>query len=207
MQQEIEKLKQEKNKLTTEYENSRTEYKCEINKITRAIRSFEKGLNELSGTAVKTKRVKSHSEIEKILKEEGALHLKQLCEKLNERGIPMSYQGLSGLMQLYAKANKMFVKTAPATYALNEPNVVSEPEPADKPEVSVELNDNNKPNISVKKKASTKPNANVQTVESANGNNEPKAVEAETVAEKRTIIYEMEESETNESEAGGDDEQ
>jgi hypothetical protein len=121
MQQEIEKLKQEKNKLMNEYQNSRSEYKTEINKINRAIRSFEKGLNELSGTAVKRKRPKSPSEIEKILAEEGAMHLKKLCEKLNERHIPISYQSLSGLMQLYAKAGKKFVKIAPATYALIEP--------------------------------------------------------------------------------------
>ena len=195
MQQEIEKLKQEKNKLTTEYQNSRIEYKTEITKINRAIRSFEKGLSELSGTMVKTKRPKSHSEIEKILAESGALHLKQLSEKLNERGILMSYQGLSGLMQFYAKAGKMFVKTAPATYALIEQNAVSEPEPAAKPEVSAESNDNNRSNSSVKKKASTKPNANVQTINSANGNNKPEAVEAETVAEKQTIVYEFEEIE------------
>lgn len=121
MQQEIEKLKQEKNKLTTEYLNSRTVYKTEINKINRAIRSFEKGINELNGMAVKTKRLKSPSEIEKILAEEGPLHIKQLCEKLNARHIPMSYQSLSGLMQLYAKAGKKFVKVAPATYKLIEP--------------------------------------------------------------------------------------
>ncbi len=32
----------------------------------------------------------------------------------------MNYQSLSGIMQLYAKAQKKFVKTAPATYALIE---------------------------------------------------------------------------------------
>ena len=153
MQQEIEKLKQEKNKLTTEYQNSQTEYKSEINKINRAIRSFEKGLNELSGTAVKTKRPKSHSVIETILAETGPLHIKQLCEKLNERGIPMSYQGLSGLMQLYAKAGKKFVKTAPATYALIEPSVVSEPDAAVKAHTTAKKKDLTK----------TKPDANVQT--------------------------------------------
>lgn len=32
----------------------------------------------------------------------------------------MSYSSVSGLLQLYAKANKKFVKVAPATYALIE---------------------------------------------------------------------------------------
>jgi hypothetical protein len=206
MQQEIEKLKQEKNKLTTEFQNSRMKYKDEVNKINRAIRSFEKGLSELSGTAVKTKRPKSYSEIEAILKEEGELHLKQLCQKLNERNIPMSYQSLSGLMQLYAKANKMFVKTAPATYALikqnTEQNLVNEAEFAVKPEVSAESHTTSKANTISKKKNSAKPNANAES----NGKVDPEAVEAETAAEKRTIVYEIEESETNESETGGNDE-
>ena len=117
MQQQIEKLKQEKGKLTTEYQNSQTEYKAEIKRIDRAIKNFEKGMSELNGVA-KPKRPKSHSVIETILAETGPLHIKQLCEKLNERGIPMSYQSLSGLLQVYAKAGKKFVKTAPATFGL-----------------------------------------------------------------------------------------
>lgn len=126
MQQQIEKLKQEKGKLTTEYKNSQVEYKAEIKRIDRAIKNFEKGMNELNGIA-KPKRQKSHSEIEKILSENGPLHIKILCEKLNERGIPMGYQSLSGLMQLYSKAGKKFIKTAPATFGLIEAlSVVSE---------------------------------------------------------------------------------
>lgn len=192
MQQEIEKLKQEKEKLTVEYQNSQLKYKDEVSKINRAIRNFEKGISELNGTPTRTKRPKASSEIEAILQEEGALHLKQLCQKLNERGIPMSYQSLSGLMQLYAKAGKKFVKVAPATYALikqnTEQNTVSEPESAAKPEVSVEPNDNNKPNTAVKKKVLTKPATNAES----NGNSEPETVEP--VAEKQIIVYEVEET-------------
>lgn len=198
MQQEIEKLKQEKNKLTTEYENSRTEYKTEINKINRAIRSFEKGLSELTGTAVKTKRTKSHSEIETILKEEGALHLKKLSEKLNERGIPMSYQGLSGLMQLYAKAGKKFVKTAPATYALIEPNVVGEPDASAEPETAAKAHTAAKKRNLTKNKPNPNPPANAETIPQGEANGSGETETAET--EKRTIVYEM-----DESEAGGND--
>lgn len=121
MQQQIEKLKQEKEKLSIEYKNNQTEYKSEIKKIDRAIRNFERGMHALTGT-VKPKRQKSYSEIENILGENGALHIKELVKKLNERGFPMTYPSVSGLLQLYAKANKKFIKVAPATYALIEPN-------------------------------------------------------------------------------------
>ena len=122
MQQQIEKLKQEKEKLTMEYHNNQNEYKSEIKRISKAIRSFEKGVSELNGAAAKPRRQKSSSAIEQILSEHGALHIKELVKKLNERGVPMGYQSLSGIMQLYSKAGKKFVKTAPATYALLEPS-------------------------------------------------------------------------------------
>ena len=117
MQQQIENLKREKTKLMSEYKKSQVEYKFEINRINRAIKNFEKGMNELNGIT-KPKRQKSSSQIEAILSETGPLHIKRLCEKLNERGIPMSLQSLSGLMQLYSKSGKMFIKTAPATFGL-----------------------------------------------------------------------------------------
>lgn len=116
MEQQIEKLKKEREKLTTEYKNNQTEYKAEIKRIDRAIRNFQRGMNELNGNG--KPKVKSSSVIEEILTESEPLHLKILCEKLNERGIPMAYQSLSGLLQSYAKAGKKFVKTAPATFGL-----------------------------------------------------------------------------------------
>ena len=122
MQQQIEKLKQEKEKLTVEYRNNQSQYKSEIKRISKAIRSFEKGVNELNGVAAKPKRQKSSSAIEQILSEHGALHIKELVKKLNERGVPMGYQSLSGIMQLFSKAGKKFNKVAPATYALIENN-------------------------------------------------------------------------------------
>ena len=122
MQQQIEKLKLEREKLATEFKNNQIEYKSEIKKIDRAIKSFEKGMNVLTGIT-KPKRQKSYSEIENILSENGALHIKELVKKLNERGFPMTYPSVSGLLQLYAKANKKFVKTAPATYSLLKPEM------------------------------------------------------------------------------------
>lgn len=116
MEQQIEKLKKEREKLTAEYKNNQTEYKAEIKRIDRAIRNFQRGMNELNGNS--NPKVKSSSVIEEILTESGPLHLKLLCEKLHERGIPMQYQSLSGLLQSYAKAGKKFEKTAPATFGL-----------------------------------------------------------------------------------------
>lgn len=192
MQQQIEKLKQEREKLSTEFKNNQTEYKSEIRKINRAIKNFEKGMNELTGI-VKPKKQKSYSEIENILSENGALHIKELVKKLNERGFPMTYPSVSGLLQLYAKSNKKFIKVAPATYGLLEPESVV------KPEVSAEPNTANKQNTVAKKKPSNKPDANVQPNSNANGGNEPETAPAETVAEKQTIVYEVEESEAGES--------
>lgn len=121
MFEQIQKLKQTKAKLTASFEEHQKEYKTEVKRIDRAIKNFEKGIDALKGNVARITPQKKNSEIEKILSETGPLHLKQLCKKLNERGIPMQYQSLSGLMQLYAKAGKLFVKTAPATFALLKP--------------------------------------------------------------------------------------
>lgn len=120
MQQQIEKLKETKAKLKKDFDEYSAEYKTETKRINQAIRNFEKGMSALGGTA-KPKRRKSNSEIENILRENGALHIKEIVNKLNDRGIPMHYQSVSGLLQLYAKSGKKFVKTAPATYSLIEP--------------------------------------------------------------------------------------
>ncbi len=141
MQQQIEKLKQEREKLTLEYQNNQTEYKSEINRINRAIKSFEKGMHELNSSASKPKRQKSSSVIETILSESGPLHIKDLVKRLNERGVPMSYQSLSGILQLYSKAGKKFIKVAPATYNLIEPRMQSN-EPANKLTIVYEIDEN-----------------------------------------------------------------
>ncbi len=141
MQQQIEKLKQEREKLTAEYQNNQTEYKSEINRINRAIRSFEKGMSELNNGAPKPKRQKSSSVIEIILSETGPLHIKELVKQLNERGIPMGYQSLSGILQLYSKAGKKFIKTAPATFGLIKAEDQTS-EPANKLTIVYEMDEN-----------------------------------------------------------------
>lgn len=123
MIEQIEKLRQEREVLTTEHNANQKEYKGEIKRIDRAIKHFEKGMNVLQGT-IRPKGIKKYSEIERVLAETGPLHVKQLCKKLHERGIPMKYASASGLLQFYAKSGKMFVKTAPATYGLLDSEIL-----------------------------------------------------------------------------------
>lgn len=196
MQQQIEKLKETKAKLKKDFDEYSAEYKIETKRIDQAIRNFEKGMSALSGTA-KPKRQKSYSEIENILSENGALHIKELVKKLNERGFPMTYPSVSGLLQLYAKSNKKFIKVAPATYGLIESKSFI------KPEFSAGPNTDNNPDTAVRKKPSNKPNANVQKNSNANGGSDPEIIPAERVAEKQTIVYEFEEIDP--AEAGGTD--
>lgn len=118
MFEQIQKLQETKTKLKTDFEEHKTEYRTETKRIDRAIKIFEKGINELKGSTTISTRQKRYSVIEEILAENGPLHLKKLCEKLHERGIPMHYQSLSGLMQMYVKAGKIFTKVAPATFGL-----------------------------------------------------------------------------------------
>lgn len=125
MYQQIEKLKTEKQKLTVEYKNNQTEFKGEINRINKAIRSFEKGMNELNGST-QPKRRKMMVEIENILAG-GALHVKEILARLHQAGFTnLHYQSISGILQTYAKAGKKFVKTAPATFGLLEQKIEGE---------------------------------------------------------------------------------
>lgn len=75
MQQQIEKLKETKAKLKKDFDEYSAEYKTETKRIDQAIKNFEKGMNALSGIA-QPKRGKSNSEIENILREYGASHIK-----------------------------------------------------------------------------------------------------------------------------------
>lgn len=82
MQQQIEKLKETKAKLKKDFDEYSAEYKTETKRIDQAIKNFEKGMNVLAGTS-KPKRQKSYSEIENILGENGASHIKFLVKKMN----------------------------------------------------------------------------------------------------------------------------
>lgn len=118
MLETIEKLKQEKHRLTAQFEAGKAGYKSEVGRLDRAIRNFERGLNELEGTTTeKSKRPPTIEEIEKILSS-GPKHLKEIVAELNSGGREARYQSVSGLLQTYAKEGKRFIKVAPATYAM-----------------------------------------------------------------------------------------
>lgn len=119
MIQQIEKLKREREKLVVEYKNNQTEYKSEIKRIDKAIRTFEKGVNQLGVNSPHKSRVKTIEVIEKILAG-GPRHLKEIIAQLNSMnfGKSFEYQSVSGMLQLYVKAGKKIMKTAPATFAL-----------------------------------------------------------------------------------------
>ncbi len=130
MLEQIEKLKAEREKLTTEYKNNQSEYKSEVKRIDKAIRSFERGMNELNGNSSTVGRPGVANEIEKILREQASpLHLKKIVAELHARHYSNAYQSISGLMQNYVKAGKKFRKMAPATYGLIEDKTISESVP------------------------------------------------------------------------------
>lgn len=118
MVQTIEKLEREKEKLTSQFNQNKTEYKSELRRINIAIKRFSQGYKALgTDTSQSTPKRGLASKIESILKD-GALHLKQIVAELTTRGFSPRYQSVSAILQIQAKAGKTFVKTAPATFAL-----------------------------------------------------------------------------------------
>ena len=119
MHQAVEKLKTEKEKLTSEFKETRNEYRAEIKRINKAIRSFSVGFAALGGMKFENppKRGMTHA-IEKILAG-GAKRIREIIDELTKFGYhQIQYQSVSGLMQANAKAGKKFIKVAPATFAL-----------------------------------------------------------------------------------------
>lgn len=123
MLEAIEKLKETKEKLTTEFVENRIEYKAEIRKIDTAIKKFQQGYealgNTLSGTPAKRGMA---NEIEKMLVT-GPMHINEIVEELRNRGFSPKYQSVSAVLQIHAKTGRKFVKILPATYALIPLNV------------------------------------------------------------------------------------
>lgn len=119
----IEKLKETKDRLTTEFVENRIEYKAEIKKINTAIRKFQQGYEVLGNTPLETSRKRGIAdEIEKILVS-GPKHINEILEELTNRGFSPKYQSVSAILQVHAKAKRKFVKILPATYALIPLNI------------------------------------------------------------------------------------
>lgn len=114
----IEKLKETKERLTTEFVENRIEYKAEIKKIDTAIRKFQQGYEALGNTPLEISPKRGIAdEIEKILVS-GPKHINEIIEELRNRGFSPKYQSVSAILQIHAKAGRKFVKILPATYAL-----------------------------------------------------------------------------------------
>jgi seryl-tRNA synthetase len=121
MLEQIEKLKIEKQKLTTEYKQASAEYKAEIKKIDKALNKFRQGVEALSDESpAKQEKQTATTEIEKILKEFGASKVKDITHQLHQRGFQTTEQTVSGILQRCVKAGKRFTKVGAATYALLE---------------------------------------------------------------------------------------
>lgn len=119
----IEKLKETKERLTTEFVENRIEYKAEIKKIDTAIKKFQQGYEALGDNSLEHSPKRGiANEIEKILVG-GPKHINEILEELRNRGFLTKYQSVSAVLQIHAKAGRKFVKILPATYALIPLNV------------------------------------------------------------------------------------
>lgn len=121
--QVIERLEAEKEKLTNEFNETRSEYKAEMRRINTALRKFRQGVDALSDNSSVTQKDKptATAEIEKILEEFGSAKVKDITFQLHQRGFAQTTeQTVSGILQRNAKAGRRFRKAAPGTYALLE---------------------------------------------------------------------------------------
>ena len=121
MIQVIEDLRERKQKITSNFKRQKNEYRSKINRIDRAISSFEKGFKELQAGEL---RPPSTADIVEsiMLENQKAMHLKEILKELNHRrpGVSFRYQSVSRLLQTHAKRRSRFKRIAPATFALIE---------------------------------------------------------------------------------------
>lgn len=119
--QVIERLEAEKDKLTSEFNETRSEYKAEMKRINTALRRFRQGVDALSDeSSAKQEKKTATAEVEKILKEFGTSKVKDITHQLHQRGFQTTEQTVSGILQRCVKAGKRFTKVGAATYALLE---------------------------------------------------------------------------------------
>lgn len=124
----ISSLVEEKEKLTNEFNETRSKYKSEMRRIDTALRKFRQGVDALSSDSPmpRKNKITATSEIEKIIAEFGQSKIKDITARLHLRGFNQTTeQTVSGILQRNAKAGQRFVKVAPATYALLEKTKVA----------------------------------------------------------------------------------
>jgi exopolyphosphatase/pppGpp-phosphohydrolase len=125
IKEQIEQLRQRRENITEEFRGKEIEFNTEIERIDRAIAKFEAGVGILHGepsSVVQEKPAKSVAQaIGIILNDAGEpLHVKRIMERLRFLGYQTAESTVSGTLQTYAKKNKKFKKTAPATYSVLE---------------------------------------------------------------------------------------
>jgi hypothetical protein len=113
----IQKLRNERAKLTRNAKEFDTKYKSEIRRIDTAIQKFEEGMAVL-GSKDSLPRGSATREIENILAEHGTMHVRAVTEELHRRGHSMRLQSVSCALQTAAKKNKKYKRVSPATFAL-----------------------------------------------------------------------------------------
>lgn len=120
----IEKLKETKTKLTTEFEENRREYKAEIKKIDKAIKKFSEGYAELGDKVLELPAKRGMSKaIETILADGTSRHISQVIVELERLGFSPKYQSVSSILQVNSKQGGKFIKILPATYVLRSADI------------------------------------------------------------------------------------
>ena len=126
MLQTIQRLREERQKITTKFEKSRKEYRIKVKRLDTAIKRFSQGCSALNGKLPEQlektpKPVKRGMaiEIKNILADGLPRHVNEIVEELKERGFNAKYSSVSATLQIQAKigdGDGVF-KIAPATYA------------------------------------------------------------------------------------------
>jgi hypothetical protein len=117
-EKEIEKLLEERERITREFQEHKTQFQTNLKQIYKALKNFTRSNAALGQTVIRQRGMTEA--IEEILQNKEKLHLKEIVAALSEKGYTPIYQSVSGLLQTYAKADKKFVKVGPATFALIE---------------------------------------------------------------------------------------
>lgn len=104
-------------KLTKDAREFDAKYKKEIQRIDTVIQKFEEGMAAL-GSKNSLPRKSATAEIENILAQFGAMHVRDVTDELHRRGHSMALQLVSCALQTAAKKEKKYRRVSPATFAL-----------------------------------------------------------------------------------------
>lgn len=86
-----------------------------MQELTRSGKEATKRKNRVKA---KAQAKNATAEIQFILAERGALHLREITEELHLRGYKINYQSVSSALSTAVKRKDRYKRTAPATFAL-----------------------------------------------------------------------------------------